>query len=402
MEKEKSVCSKCGCVFEEKDGNKEVLVCPECGADQVLVNDENNLKELPDELSAEWNSTLLEEYFDFDHPASEFAEKETSSKTLKIKAFIGKSIGFFKGNIDKYKEKYNQLDLMSKIAEVAKKAGASTVYHALLLYYTLTSNEVPVSKKAIVMAALGYLIAPIDFIPDFVMMGLFDDGSVLLFAINQILPYITDEIKTKALAKLNEWFGQSEIVSINSKLLLTVSNKEAKTIIEEVEIGDNGKVMEVEILEEKENNEKTEYKKLINMEVFAPFQEVNEYAVAKFHQPISLSYVREDEVKVSYIKHFLFKDWSVSIDLKIEGVTADSILVSYSAELGLDSLVRGAISFLTGKFPELSAGIHPEKERRIRVNLSEIEKAKAVVENISLRYIKADDSGLRIGFGLKA
>ncbi len=404
MEKETCVCSKCGCVFDGNGENKEGLVCPECGSEQVLVIDEKNLPELPDEVSSGWDSTLLEEYFDFDETASGGSEKEISSKKTKVKAFIGKTVGFFKGNIDKFKEKYNQSDLMSKIASVAKKAGASTVYHALLLYYALTSNEVPATKKVIVIAALGYFIAPVDFIPDFVLMGLIDDGSVLLFAINQIMPYITDEIKAKALAKLNEWFGKSEIVSIKSKLLPAVSDKEAKTIIEEVEIGDDGKVIEVEILEEKEIEKKddSDIKKLKNMEVFAPYQELNEYVVAKFNQPISLSYVSEHEVKVSYTKHVLFKDRSIGIDITIEQVTADSILVSYSVGLGIDTLVGGVLSFLTDKFPELSAGIHPEEGHRIRVNLSEIEKAKALVENIALRYIKADERGLRIGFGLKA
>ncbi len=122
----------------------------------------------------------------------------------------------------------------------------------MLLYYALTSNEVPASKKAIVIAALGYFIAPVDFLPDLVLMGLLDDGSVLLFAINQIMPYITDEIKAKALAKLNEWFGKSEIVSIKSKLLPENPKIDPKTIIEEVEIGDDGEVIEVGILEEKE------------------------------------------------------------------------------------------------------------------------------------------------------
>ncbi len=173
-------------------------------------------------------------------------------------------------------------------------------------------------------------------------------------------------------------------------------------MIEEVEIGDDGEVIEVGILEEKESEEETENKKLNNMEIFAPFQEVNEYVEAKFHQPIGLSYVSENEVNVSYTKHFLFKDRSASIGITIEAVTEDSIKLSYSAGFGIDLIVSGALTFLIGKFPELSSGIHPEEGHIIRVNLSEIEKAKALVENVSLRYIKAEEYGLRIGFSLKA
>lgn len=120
---------------------------------------------------------------------------------------------------------------MGKIGAVAKKAGASTVYHALLLYYALTGNEVPTSKKVIVMSALGYFIAPVDFIPDWILMGLLDDGSVLLFALSQIQPYITEDVKAKALAKLRDWFGETDIVSIRTALLPDNRGKEAEAMV---------------------------------------------------------------------------------------------------------------------------------------------------------------------------
>ncbi|MDE7419637.1 MAG: DUF1232 domain-containing protein, partial [Muribaculaceae bacterium] len=272
MEKKSYICSDCGCVFEGKDvivNLKERLgkgafksllhsplksisnmiagnVCPECGSENVVEIDEKVKTELPD-MSTGWDSSLLAEYFD-----PEELNTESSEEKSRIKDFIKKSTGFFNDKINDFKDKYNPSDLMKKIGEVAKKAGASTVYHVLLLYYALMSKDVPTSKKIVVMAALGYFIAPLDFIPDFVLMGLLDDGSVLLFAINQILPFITDEIKEKALVKLNEWFGKSEIVSIKSRLLPELAHEKPKTIIEEVELGDNGEVIEAEIVAESE------------------------------------------------------------------------------------------------------------------------------------------------------
>lgn len=432
-EKNTYVCSDCGCVFEGKNvignlkerlgknsfksllqnpfkrlsGMIETCVCPECGSDKVVEVDEKTETGLSEYMTSDWNSSLLEEYFD-----PEITSVDSPKEKRGVREFIGKTIGFFKGKISEFKERYNASDLMGKIATVAKKAGASTVYHALLLYYVLTGNDIPTSKKVIVMAALGYFIAPVDFIPDFVLMGLLDDGSVLLFALNQIQPYITDKDKAKALAKLHDWFGETEIVSTRSDLLPDIRNKETEVSVEAVEgenyadlIGtemiENIEIPEVEgSLSDSDVNEKTNNQTSKDMEIIAPYKEINDYVAKRFKQPISLAFENEREVKVSYTRHVLFKDMSVNMRIGIKEVKADSVLLSYDAAFGIDSIISKAISFIARKFPALSAGIHPEDNHRIQINLSEIEKARPVVENIELRSITPYEEGLRIKFGL--
>ena len=62
--------------------------------------------------------------------------------------------------------------------------------------------------KATILGALGYLISPIDAIPDFIpVAGFSDDLGVLAAAIAAIGFYIDDEVKNKADEKLAEWFG---------------------------------------------------------------------------------------------------------------------------------------------------------------------------------------------------
>ena len=137
------------------------------------------------------------------------------------------------------------------------------------------------------------------------------------------------------------------------------------------------------------------------MEITATYKELNAYVAEKFHQPISVAFGSENEIKVSYTKRILFKDMSINIAVRIEEVKEDSLLVSYDGPLGLDMIIAGALSFFTGQFPELSAGIHPEDGHRIRINLYEIEKAKPVVENIALRAIRPCEDALHIEFRLK-
>ena len=87
--------------------------------------------------------------------------------------------------------------------------------------------------------------------------------------------------------------------------------------------------------------------------------------------------------------------------MHIDEVRGDTILITYDGAFGLDMIISGVLSFFKSQFPELSAGIHPEEGHRIRINLSEIEKAKAAVENIELRDIRPREEYICIEFGLK-
>lgn len=132
----------------------------------------------------------------------------------KGKEYMHNTVDFFNDRIDTFKDKYNQSDLISKIGSVAKKVGVSTVYYCLLLYYALLNDKVPASKKVLVTAALGYLISPLDFIPDFLPGGLIDDGTILMFVLSNVSSSIDDEVIQQARVRLSDWFGESEIIEL--------------------------------------------------------------------------------------------------------------------------------------------------------------------------------------------
>lgn len=138
------------------------------------------------------------------------------------------------------------------------------------------------------------------------------------------------------------------------------------------------------------------------MEIFASYIELNAYVGEKFHQPITVSFKSEKEVKVTYTKRILIKDVNINVNIRIDEVKSDAVTLTYDGPFGLDTIISGVLSFFKSQFPELSAGIHPEEEHRIRVNLAEIEKAKPALENIALRAITPCEDGIRIEFGLKA
>ena len=114
-----------------------------------------------------------------------------------------------------YSNKFTNGEFLEKIAKIAKRAGAKLVYIALVLYYTLQSDKVSIKDKAIIVGALGYLVSPLDVIPDAIpIVGLGDDLAVLLYVIGKIGD-ISEEIKEKAKSKLTKWFDEDEMEEIN-------------------------------------------------------------------------------------------------------------------------------------------------------------------------------------------
>lgn len=115
-----------------------------------------------------------------------------------------------------YKDKFTNNGFVEKISRVAKRAGAKLVYVSLILYYTLQSDKVSVKDKAIIIGALGYLISPLDVLPDaFPIVGLTDDLSVLLYVLHKVWGDVSDDIKLKAHDKLRQWFDEDEIEETN-------------------------------------------------------------------------------------------------------------------------------------------------------------------------------------------
>ncbi|MBS7285491.1 MAG: YkvA family protein [Prevotella sp.] len=116
-----------------------------------------------------------------------------------------------------YANKFSNSEFVEKIARIAKRAGAKLVYVALILYYTLQSDKVSTTDKAIIIGALGYMISPLDVLPDAIpIVGLTDDLAVLLYVLKKVWGNVEPDIKDKAMQKLTKWFDQEEIAEIGN------------------------------------------------------------------------------------------------------------------------------------------------------------------------------------------
>ncbi|RRC97481.1 YkvA family protein [Prevotella sp. OH937_COT-195] len=118
-----------------------------------------------------------------------------------------------------YSDKFSNGDFIEKVQRIAKRAGSKLVYGSLLLYYTIQSDKVSRTDKAIIIGALGYLISPLDVMPDAIpIVGLADDMAVLVYVLKKVWSLISDEAREKAKEKMSQWFDEDEMEDVDNLL----------------------------------------------------------------------------------------------------------------------------------------------------------------------------------------
>lgn len=98
-----------------------------------------------------------------------------------------------------YERHYNEDGFWAKLKKFAGKWGDKLLLPAMTLYCAMKSPDVPLRDKTLIVGALGYLILPLDAIPDFIpMLGITDDLTAIFLVIKTLGKDITPEIKDEA------------------------------------------------------------------------------------------------------------------------------------------------------------------------------------------------------------
>ena len=118
-------------------------------------------------------------------------------------------------DVRKYASKFSESELWEKIRKNIAKIGVKVIYQALLLFYVAQSPNCPAKVKAGIIGALGYLISPLDLVPDIMMgIGYTDDAAMIAAALAIAQVYITDDILAQARSKISDMLGDDELAHL--------------------------------------------------------------------------------------------------------------------------------------------------------------------------------------------
>ena len=117
--------------------------------------------------------------------------------------------------LQKYEQHYNDSSFLDKVTKYGKLIGITALYKAVQLWFVLQKPDVPAGTKAVIMGALGYLIAPLDFLPDLMpVLGYTDDMVAITFALIKVQGYIDEEVERKSKKLLTKIFGEESVSNL--------------------------------------------------------------------------------------------------------------------------------------------------------------------------------------------
>ena len=117
--------------------------------------------------------------------------------------------------LQKYEQHFNDSSFLDKVTKYGKLIGITALYKAVQLWFVLQKPDVPARTKAVIMGALGYLIAPLDFLPDLLpVLGYTDDMVAITFALIKVQGYIDEEVERKSKKLLTKIFGEEAVSNL--------------------------------------------------------------------------------------------------------------------------------------------------------------------------------------------
>ncbi len=103
---------------------------------------------------------------------------------------------------------YSENGFAIKLAKNALNAGKEVIEKSLYMHEALKDEDTPKWAKTTIIGALGYLISPIDAIPDLApVVGYVDDLGVLAGAFATVAVHVKETHIAKAKERMNQWFN---------------------------------------------------------------------------------------------------------------------------------------------------------------------------------------------------
>lgn len=103
------------------------------------------------------------------------------------------------------------------IGRAFRNMGQQLVYSVFLMIGAYKRQDAPRWAKRIIIGGLGYLLSPIDAVPDLSpLIGYTDDLGVLSFGLVAIASYINNDVRIQARRAVKTLFGEVDLESLHA------------------------------------------------------------------------------------------------------------------------------------------------------------------------------------------
>ena len=117
--------------------------------------------------------------------------------------------------LKKNRAQYDEQTFWDKMGNYAKQLGLKALYSVFLLFFALKSETTPKWAKGVTLGALGYLLNPIDLLPDLTpVLGYTDDIGIITFGLATVAAHISPAVREKAREQLKIWAGDYDLTEL--------------------------------------------------------------------------------------------------------------------------------------------------------------------------------------------
>lgn len=100
-----------------------------------------------------------------------------------------------------------------KVTRLPRSASGEILERALLLWSILVDRGTPAWARVAIVACLGYFVAPMDAVPDFVpVVGLADDLSAMVLLLARLEHLATEKARERAKDKVAHLRGEAKAI----------------------------------------------------------------------------------------------------------------------------------------------------------------------------------------------
>lgn len=133
-----------------------------------------------------------------------------------------------------------------------------------------------------------------------------------------------------------------------------------------------------------------------------PFSEISGYIRSHFNRDVTFSRITDDSFRATFSQKILIKNVNIGLDLKIAGIEIDSVTICYSGGFAIDMILSGLLAFIIDSYPDIRNAVTvSNNDKKIRVDLAKIEKARKLLEVLEPRAITVEDSAITLSATLR-